>query len=214
MREKFVTDEPFSNVLTGIAASVTALVEHQKCLLPHFSYAEFKPPEAEPEMVTKLRREIHALERLIALVEWWKAARPAFVDAWNVLIGKQQENGTFPANTSGGPGGRSCQRHQQATATFARRANLSQPAILDLTPKSAISFAPSRSRQRGGSRSSRTLGTGCDGRAGAARRAAPARTEKSRGPGTPTLVSSLRMMIRRRRWLKSPAHRGDREVDR
>jgi P2-related tail formation protein len=47
----------------------------------------------------KLRREIHALERLIALVEWWKTARPAFGDAWSALIGKKQEDGTFPADS-------------------------------------------------------------------------------------------------------------------
>ena len=65
MQEKFVMDEPFSNVLTGIAASAKTLVEGQKDALPHFTYAEFKPTEGEPESVMKLRREIHALERLM-----------------------------------------------------------------------------------------------------------------------------------------------------
>jgi hypothetical protein len=99
MQEKFVMDEPFSNVLTGIAASAKTLVEGQKGALPLFTYAEFKPTEGEPESVMKLRREIHALERLIALVEWWKTARPAFGDAWSALIGKKQEDGTFPADS-------------------------------------------------------------------------------------------------------------------
>src|SRR5262249_34117201 len=49
----------------------------------------------------------------------------------------------------------------------------------------------SRTLKRGASRSSRVLGAGCDGRGGYARRAWPARTAKSRGPGTPTLVSSF-----------------------
>jgi hypothetical protein len=39
---------------------------------------------------------------------------------------------------------------------------------------------------------------------GVARRAAPARTAKSCGPGAPTLVSSRRDFSRRRRWQKSP----------
>jgi len=39
--------------------------------------------------------------------------------------------------------------------------------------------------------SSRTLGAGCDGRKGGARRARPVRTAKSCGPDLPTLGSSL-----------------------
>src|SRR5216683_2945020 len=49
-------------------------------------------------------------------------------------------------------------------ADFARRANLSRSAAIDLTPKSVASFRLSRFHKRGGSRSSRTLGMGCDGR--------------------------------------------------
>jgi hypothetical protein len=99
MQQKFVMDEPFSNVLTGLAASAKTLVEGQKGTLPHFTYANFKPTEGEPPSVTKLRQEIHALERLMALVQWWKTARPAFGDAWSALIGKKQVDGTFPANS-------------------------------------------------------------------------------------------------------------------
>src|ERR1700736_3874565 len=36
------------------------------------------------------------------------------------------------------------------------------------------------------------------------RRTAPTRTAKSCGPDAPTLVSSLRVMIRKRRWQESP----------
>lgn len=99
MREKFILDEPFSNVLTGLADFVKILIEGQKTALPRFTYAEFRPTEGEPESVTKVRREIHALERLIALVDWWKTARSVFGDAWNALIGKRQEDGTFPADS-------------------------------------------------------------------------------------------------------------------
>jgi hypothetical protein len=98
-REKFVTDEPFSNILTGLAASAGKLIDSQKGGLPHFSYAEFKPTEGEPEPVARLHREIYMLERLIALVEWWKTARVAFGDTWNTLIGKKQDDGTFPVDS-------------------------------------------------------------------------------------------------------------------
>jgi hypothetical protein len=53
----------------------------------------------------------------------------------------------------------------------------------------------------------------CDGRKGVARRAAFLRAAKPWGPGTPTLVSSSRDgQSRGRRWLTSPAHRGDHGV--
>jgi hypothetical protein len=99
VQEKFVTDKPFSSILTGLASSVKARVESQKSDLPHFTYGEFKPTDDEPEPVTKLRHEIHVLERLIALVKWWKTARPAFGNAWSAIIGKKQEDGTLPADS-------------------------------------------------------------------------------------------------------------------
>jgi hypothetical protein len=99
MQERFVTDEPFSDVLIGLADSAKTLVERQKGALPHFIFAEIKLTGGEPASVTKLRCEIHALERLITLVEWWKTARFAFGDAWSALIGKRQEDGTFPSDS-------------------------------------------------------------------------------------------------------------------
>jgi hypothetical protein len=56
-------------------------------------------------------------------------------------------------------------------------------------------------------------GAGCGGRGCAFGRMALRRTEKSCGPDTPTLVSSLRMQVRRRRWQESPVageHEGNR----
>jgi hypothetical protein len=99
MQEKFVLNEPFSDVLTGLAAFAKTRIDHQKDALPRFTYSEFRTAEGEPESATKLRREIHALERLIALVTWWRTARPAFADAWSALIGKKQVDGTFPPDS-------------------------------------------------------------------------------------------------------------------
>jgi hypothetical protein len=67
---------------------------------------------------------------------------------------------------------------------------------------------------RGASRSSRTLGAGCDGlselqRAFRERTNSSGRTAKSCGPGIPTLMPSSRAMICGRRWPKSPVHRGE-----
>lgn len=99
MVEKFVTDQPFSNVLTGLAASAKKTIEAQAKALPHFSYAVFALTDGVPEVVAKLRREIHDLERLIALVDWWNANRRLFGEAWSNLIGKKQQDGAFPAES-------------------------------------------------------------------------------------------------------------------
>jgi len=66
------------------------------------------------------------------------------------------------------------------------------PTGLISTPNQKHLPALSRLTKRGVSRSSRTLGAGCGGRFGGARRAARKRTAKSCGPGIPTLMSSLR----------------------
>src|SRR6202022_1065456 len=75
-----------------------------------------------------------------------------------------------------------------------------------------VSAVP-RSIKRGASRSSRTLGAGCDGRGGDARRAALLRTAKSCGPGAPTLA--LRSWSDPRTTVaKEPGHRGEHEISR
>jgi hypothetical protein len=53
-------------------------------------------------------------------------------------------------------------------AQIARRANVSQPVGIALTPKSPPTSHASRTHKRGVSRSSRTLGAGCGGRFGGA----------------------------------------------
>src|SRR5438552_2137660 len=89
-------------------------------------------------------------------------------------------------------------------AQIARRVTLSQANGIAEDPKSAAHFPSSRLTKRGVSRSSRTLGAGCDGRGGVARRATTSRTAKPCGPDAPTLASSLRVVTRRRRWQESP----------
>src|SRR5882757_4967683 len=89
---------------------------------------------------------------------------------------------------------------------IARRANLSHVPGIALSGKSKRCSRPSRTHKRGGSRSSRTLGAGCDGRtspgAVLARRAAVVRTAKPCGPGAPTLALSS--------WIRSTDDGGKR----
>jgi hypothetical protein len=87
------------------------------------------------------------------------------------------------------------------------------PLVLPLPPNQRqISRRPVLTK-RGASRSSRTLGAGCGGRDGDARRAAPARTAKSCGPDAPTLASSFRGVIPAQATVaRKPGHRGEHEV--
>src|SRR3984957_4395956 len=83
--------------------------------------------------------------------------------------------------------------------------------MLDSSPKSNLYLQPSRPQRGVAQRHQREAG--CGGRVGANRRMAPARTAKSCGPDTPTLVSSRRSyplaMVARK-----PGHQGEREISR
>ena len=82
-------------------------------------------------------------------------------------------------------------------------------AVGQITATSFSRPAPERGAY---AQSPRTLGAGCDGRVGVARRAIQARTAKSCGPGIPTLVSSLRMIEPQATVAKEPGHRGEHEI--
>ena len=92
--------------------------------------------------------------------------------------------------------------------------NLSSPArkniLLSSEAKSPAYSASSLAHKRGVSRSSRTLGAGCDGRFGA-------RDERGRGGRQNRVVLISRRWdqvsrddLAKRRWLASPVHRGER----
>src|SRR5438105_15936907 len=86
---------------------------------------------------------------------------------------------------------------------------------LTLTPNQRFSLRRLALSERGASRSSRTLGAGCGGRFGDARRAALMRTAKPCGPDAPTLASSFagsdscEAMVARK-----PGHQGERGISR
>jgi hypothetical protein len=98
-----------------------------------------------------------------------------------------------------------------STRFIARRANVSQPVMLDLTPKSAISITPSRPGKRGVSRTSGTRdGMRWTQTASLTNEAGCGR--QSRVVLAPRRWCQVCGAIHRRRWLTSPAHRGDHGV--
>ncbi len=58
----------------------------------------FAAPD-EPEAAKALRRHMHGMERLLALVAWWTGNRQQFRDAWATLLGRKKEDGSFPAGS-------------------------------------------------------------------------------------------------------------------
>src|ERR1700719_3033475 len=102
-------------------------------------------------------------------------------------------------------------------AKIARRANRSQANALAASGKSERCFRASCLDEEGRyGQSSRHVRRGCDGRGGHVRRTWLARTAKSRGPGLPTLRSSLAMMlcITPATGARKPGPRGDRDISR
>ncbi|MDH4163709.1 MAG: ATP-binding protein [Nitrospirota bacterium] len=99
IRERFCEGIPFTNVLLGLAGRIKSRVDLQEAALPTFAFATFEPAEDEPEPAIILRRSLHNLERLSALVEWWSEHRGAYRQAWSEVIGQVQEDGTYPADS-------------------------------------------------------------------------------------------------------------------
>lgn len=94
--QRYFNEPPFSDVLIGLAGRLKAIVLQQKTTLPAFSCPEFDYTKSEPASAIGLRRDIHGLESLIALVNWWWKHRMLFRDAWSAIIGQKQANGEYP----------------------------------------------------------------------------------------------------------------------
>ncbi len=100
VRDRFVDTAPFSDVLVGVATSVERQVASQSTLLPDFQFASFQPPpQPEPTAVKELRGLMHDVKRIIALTYWWWEHRSAFVAAWLMLLGEQDDSGNWPADS-------------------------------------------------------------------------------------------------------------------
>src|ERR1035437_9310545 len=94
--QRFCGEPPFSDILIGLAGRLNAIVLQQKTILPPFSFPEFNYAKDEPSAVIDLRSNIHGLERLIALVNWWSEHRALFRDAWSTITGQKQAEGEYP----------------------------------------------------------------------------------------------------------------------
>ncbi len=100
---RFSQDEPFKSTLVGISAMVTNTVAKQSEALPTFAHRAFVTPTSDmPSVAVDLLRDIHGLDRLAALVEWWSENGQAFRDAWITLVQRKDDQGAFFPNTVAG----------------------------------------------------------------------------------------------------------------
>jgi hypothetical protein len=97
--QRFSGEPPFSDILIGLAGRLKAVVLQQKAVLPSFSFPEFNYARSEPSSAVDLRRNIHSIERLIALVNWWSKNRALFRDSWSAIIGQKQAGDAYPPNS-------------------------------------------------------------------------------------------------------------------
>lgn len=100
---RFVSNEAFSRVLTGLAALTQEIVASQIVGLP-----DFTPPAMEafaadaPEAARNLHEAMHALQIVCELSAWWTKNAEPFRNAWASLIGKKDEVGNVPERSIAG----------------------------------------------------------------------------------------------------------------
>jgi hypothetical protein len=97
--QRFSGEPPFSDILIGLAGRLKAIVLQQKAMLPSFSFPEFDYAKSEPSSAVALRRNIHGIERLIAMVNWWSKNRALFRDSWSAITGQKQADDAYPPNS-------------------------------------------------------------------------------------------------------------------
>jgi hypothetical protein len=97
--ERFCDESPFNDTLIGLAGRLRAVVLQQVAMLPSFTFPEFSSSGGEPSSALAVRRSIHGIERLIALVNWWSRNRALFRDSWSAVTGQKQADDSYPPDS-------------------------------------------------------------------------------------------------------------------
>lgn len=96
MKARFSDDEPFSNILSGIAAFVQSHSDQMAAKLPVYSIESNPVASSEIAEVQNLREHLQTLDNVSKLTKFWADNRSAFVDGWKTLIGVQDDDGNWP----------------------------------------------------------------------------------------------------------------------
>lgn len=141
-KQVFVQGPPFSTVLTGVAAFSSGAVDGIAHSLPAFIHSSPEIDSAAPMAAIGLLGYIGKMERVVALVSWWKSHRPDFVSGWRELAGIADDGGAFPAESIEG-------KILALEAALDRAAPLDELAKdLEIAAKEADLWLPIHEKQR------------------------------------------------------------------
>jgi len=100
IQERFSSEPPFSDILTGISKSCMDIVAEQSKKLPNFTFKEFTPDNTDlPAPASALLQKIHLFERITSLVSWWSSNRNQFLVAWFDLLGRKDSDDKSPVRS-------------------------------------------------------------------------------------------------------------------
>lgn len=99
IRQRFCEESPFQDVLIGLASEMTTKTQQAESKLPVFSFPDFEDETELPEAAVNLRRYLHKLDRISALVKWWSENRSYFRNAWSDVIGRKQPDDSYPTDS-------------------------------------------------------------------------------------------------------------------
>ena len=102
IKKRFGLDNPFRDILTGLASFATSFADSLLSTLPEFQHNPTSIQATEIAEVEMLQDLITDMERVSALTAWWKIHRKDFVKSWKRLIGKKDDDGNLPADSIGG----------------------------------------------------------------------------------------------------------------
>ena len=96
LRALFCATPPFSDILTGMAFTVTSFIDEKLHDLPAFEHGAEGWPKSDIPAVEILYSKFADLARLAALSKWWSLHKRSYLDAWKDLIGVANEDGEWP----------------------------------------------------------------------------------------------------------------------
>gem|GEM_PF-963814 len=100
---RFVSNEAFSGVLTGLATLTKEIIANQVADLPDFTRPTTDRLAADaPEVARNLRESMHSMQIVYELSVWWTKNAEPFRNAWAGLIGKKDEAGNFRVHSIAG----------------------------------------------------------------------------------------------------------------
>lgn len=99
LKARFADRSPYRDILIGMAKLVEDTANDAKQNLPEFMPKAQPYTESEIPEVKQLQSYMLDLKRILALGAWWAEHRSFFIDSWNGLIGKSDEQGKWPAGS-------------------------------------------------------------------------------------------------------------------